>query len=420
MPSVSYSNMNCADNNMKILTISTLYPNNRQPRHGIFVETRMRKLKQMYPDCQITVIAPVPWFPFSASAFGDYKQYAGVNTVEERFGIHIYHPRYLALPGIGMYSNPWTLYLSLKNQVCNLLKQGMRFDIIDAHYIYPDAVAAVWLAQMLNLPITATARGSDITELPNYAWPRKRICKALSKVDAAIGVCQALVDDMQSLQPLLKHPLTIRNGVDTQLFYPEPGRDALRKQLGYNGFSLLSVGHLIERKGHDKIINLLAQLDDLQLHIAGDGPLEQQLRTQANRMGLSHRVHFIGHQSQAQLRQHYTAADCMVLASSREGWANVLLEAMACGCPVVATPAGGTPEVIAHPHAGIVSKDFSVEALLSALLTLKQNMPAREDVSAYARTLSWDQSIILLKQTFDNVLEQRDNSAAAQGEQHVR
>ena len=403
---------------MKILTISTLYPNNRQPRHGIFVETRMRKLKQMYPGCQITVIAPVPWFPSSASVFGNYQQYAGVNTIEERFAIKIYHPRYLALPGIGMYSNPWTLYLSLKKQVLNLIKQGMQFDVIDAHYIYPDTIAAVWLAQALNLPITATARGSDITELPAYSWPRRRIFKALSKVDVAIGVCQALVDDMKSLQPALKHAITIRNGVDTQLFYPEPERDILRQQLGYSGFSLLSVGHLIKRKGHDKVISLLAQLDNVQLHIAGDGPLEHELRAQVSRLGLSQRVHFIGHQSQAQLRQHYTAADCMVLASSREGWANVLLEAMACGCPVVATPAGGTPEVIAHPHAGIVSHDFSVEALLSALLTLKQNMPAREDVSAYARTLSWDQSIILLKQTFENVLQQRDNFAEVRGEQN--
>jgi glycosyltransferase involved in cell wall biosynthesis len=242
----------------------------------------------------------------------------------------------------------------------------------------------------------------------------------LHKVDIAIGVCQALVDRMKNLQPNLKQAITIRNGVDTSLFYPEPEREQLRAQLGYRGYCLLSVGNLVAVKCQDKIISLLTKFDDVQLYIVGDGPLEQQLKAQVQQLNLTQRVHFIGYQSQAQLRQHYTAADCMVLASNSEGWANVLLEAMACGCPVVATPAGGTPEVIAHPHAGVVSKDFSVESLLSALLTLKQNAPAREDVSAYARALSWDQSITLLKQTFDKVLQQRSNSAADQREQHVR
>lgn len=390
---------------MNILTISTLYPNNRQPRHGIFVETRLRKLKQQYPDCNITVVAPVPWFPFSTSMFGRYQQYAGINAVENRSGINIYHPTYLALPGIGMYCNPWTLYLSVKKQVSSLLKQGVRFDIIDAHYIYPDAVAAVWLAQQLGLPITATARGSDINLLPNYVWPRRLIRKALQKVDVAIGVCQALADKMTSLQPNLKQAITIRNGVDTSLFYPEPQREQLRVQLGYRGYCLLSVGNLVAVKCQHKIITLLTKFDDVQLYIAGDGPLEQQLKTQVAQLNLAQRVHFIGYQSQQQLRQHYTAADCMVLASNSEGWANVLLEAMACGCPVVATPAGGTPEVIAHPDAGVVSKDFSVDALQDALAKLRKTAPSRDSVQAYASKLSWDASVHLLKHTFDQAIQ---------------
>lgn len=405
---------------MNILTVSTLYPNNLQPRHGIFVETRLRKLKQAYPQCNITVLAPIPWFPFSTVFPAKYPQFSAIEQQQSRHGISIYHPAYLALPGLGMYCNPWTLYRSLKKQVMALVKQGRRFDIVDAHYIYPDAVAAVWLAQELGLPITATARGSDINLLPRYTWPRALIRRALAKVDVAIGVCQALTTQIRQLQPAVKQSITIRNGVDTALYYPLSEREQLRSELGYKHFCLLSVGNLVALKGHDKTIALLTQLPDAQLFIAGEGPLLPQLQAQVKQLGLSQRVHFLGYQTQQQLHQHYNAADCLVLASSSEGWANVLLEAMACGCPVVATPAGGTPEVVAHPHAGVLSTDFSADALLSALLTLQQNMPARDDVSAYASTLSWDQSIVLLKQTFDTLVQQHGNGGLAEGKRYVR
>lgn len=391
---------------MNILTVSTLYPNNLQLRHGIFVETRLRQLKQKFPNCNITVIAPVPWCPILSSVTSRYPRYRDIQPMQSCDDINVYHPRYLALPAVGMYINPWSLYLSLKKQVKALLRQGLQFDIIDAHYIYPDAVAASWLADVLNIPLAATARGSDINLLPAYAWPRALIRRALAKTDVAIGVCQALTTKICQLQPAVKRSITIRNGVDIRMFYPLEQRLQLRQQLGYQGFCLLSVGNLVDVKCHDKTISLLTQMPDVQLYIAGEGPLKQQLISQVAQLGLSGRVHFLGYQTQQQLQQHYTAADCMVLASSSEGWANVLLEAMACGCPVVATPAGGTAEVLAHPDAGVVCDGFSSSALLTALLAIRQNMPDRRKVSAYASTLDWEESVALIEHTFTQVIQQ--------------
>lgn len=390
---------------MNILTVSSLFPNNLQPRHGIFVETRLRKFADKYRDCKITVIAPIPWCPFFSTKSERFVPYNDIVAQESRHNITVIHPRYLALPGLGMYCNAFTLYLSLKKQVQLLEKQGKKFDIIDAHYIYPDAIAATWLAKDLNVPIAATARGSDINILPSYAWPRALIRRTLAKIDVAIGVCEALTEKMRQLQPQIKNSVTIRNGVDTAMFYPLKQREQIRSRLGYQQFCILSVGNLVTLKGHDKTIALLTQMADTHLYIAGEGVQKQQLKQQVQQLGLSGRVHFLGHQSQQQLLEHYNAADCLVLASSSEGWANVLLEAMACGCPVVATPAGGTPEVIAHPHAGIVTEDFSFKALLSGLATLRQNMPQRENVAAYAAKLSWDESVTLLKSTFEHAIQ---------------
>ncbi|GAL05258.1 glycosyltransferase [Photobacterium aphoticum] len=125
---------------MKLLTITTLYPNASDPKHGIFVETRLRHLQQHYPDVACTVIAPVPWFPFRHPMFGHYAHYADVPLKETRHGITIYHPRYLVIPKVGMQLLPAALHHCILKQVRQLLQQGQDFDCIDGHYYYPEAL----------------------------------------------------------------------------------------------------------------------------------------------------------------------------------------------------------------------------------------------------------------------------------------
>jgi teichuronic acid biosynthesis glycosyltransferase TuaC len=88
----------------------------------------------------------------------------------------------------------------------------------------------------------------------------------------------------------------------------------------------------------------------------------------------------------------FSAADALILASSREGWANVLLESMACGTPVVATRVNGTPEVVASPVAGRLADVRDVEHLKQALLSLLNDYPDRADVRRYAEKFSWDET----------------------------
>ncbi len=106
---------------MKILTVTTLYPNVVQHRHGIFIENRMRHLLGQYQNIQLKVVAPVPYFPFKHKIFGKYSKLTDVPYKEERFGIEIYHPRYLVIPKIGMHLTPYFLYRSVKKTVSNKL-----------------------------------------------------------------------------------------------------------------------------------------------------------------------------------------------------------------------------------------------------------------------------------------------------------
>jgi glycosyltransferase involved in cell wall biosynthesis len=150
------------------------------------------------------------------------------------------------------------------------------------------------------------------------------------------------------------------------------------------------VGHLIERKGHELVIGALAELPDVDLLIAGAGPEEGALRRLAVQLGVNSRVRFLGALPQARLREVYAGVDALVLASSREGWANVLLEAMACGTPVAASKVWGTPEVVAAPEAGELMPERSAAGVAEAVRRLRAAPRDRSATRRYAERFSWE------------------------------
>ena len=375
---------------MRVLLFSSLYPSAVRPIHGIFVETRLRELIKT-GQVEAKVVAPVPWFPSTAQRFGEYARFAATPRFEQRNGIDVYHPRYVLLPKVGMNLAPYTMALGALTTVKRLHQEGFDFDLIDAHYYYPDGVAAGLLAKWLGKPFVVTARGTDINLIPEYPFPRARILDTAARASASIGVCQALMDTLRDLgaDPTKLH--TLRNGVDLQRFAPEPRKKA-RQRLGLAlaGQYLLSVGHLIERKGHHLAIESLVELPGVTLLIAGSGPEEAALKALAQRLDVAERVHWAGVVPQTELKWWYSAADALTLCSSREGWANVLLEAMACGTPVIASNIWGTPEVVSTPAAGLLMARRDASSLAVAWRDLMVITPERMATRRHAEGFSWD------------------------------
>ena len=376
---------------MKVLLFSTLYPSEQRPIHGIFVETRLRELMNT-GRVDARVVAPVPWFPFKSDRFGEYAKFGATARHEIRHGLEVHHPRYFLPPRIGMTLAPFSMALGALGTVHRLRREGFDFELIDAHYYYPDGVAAALLARWFNTPLVVTARGTDLNLMPQYAIPRRLILNTAKLAGASIGVCQALMDQLHELgaEPGKLH--TLRNGVDLKKFTPEPRGDA-RRRLGLDAGKryLLSVGHLIERKGHFVAIDALALMaPDVCLLVVGEGPERAMLEAQAKRLGLGARVHFAGMVAQQDLKWWYSAADALTLCSSREGWANVLLESMACGTPVVATNIWGTPEVVSNPAAGVLMESRTPKALSQAWMKLVSAYPAREATRLHAESFSWE------------------------------
>jgi teichuronic acid biosynthesis glycosyltransferase TuaC len=375
-----------ADAPINILTTTTLFPNAVQTAHGIFVETRLRRLLAN-GRVRARVLAPVPWVPPCVPK-AEWARLRQIPGQEQRNGITADHPRYLVVPKVGMNLTPYTLYAAMKKRLAQLIAAGEKYDVIDAHYFYPDGVAAVWLGKAFNIPVTITARGTDINLIPEYARPRRLILEAARDAGALITVCQALKDRLVELGAPSSKITTLRNGVDLEIFQMMD-RASLRKKWDLNGFVLASVGLLIERKGHDLAIAAMPQIPDATLLIVGSGPERAALEKLAERLGVKDRVRFLGVLDQKTLREIYNCADALILASSREGWANVLLEAMACGTPVLASAVWGTPEVVARPEAGLLLKNRDAASIVVAAAQLRNVLPDRAATRRYAEQFDW-------------------------------
>jgi teichuronic acid biosynthesis glycosyltransferase TuaC len=375
---------------LRTVTFTTLYPNLVRPRHGIFIEQRLRHLVAS-GEVESRVVAPSAWFPSGDARFGSWSVFGRVPAVEMRYGIVARHPRYLLLPKVGMTAAPMSIALAARPVLQDMLRQGYDFDVIDSYYLYPEGVAAALLGLWLNRPVILSALGDDAITLPSFPLPRRMILWAVGHAAGVTTVCQALKDRLVEVGAPEEKIRVVLHGVDLEMFRPVD-REAVRRRLGLSGRVLLVVGHLINRKGQHLVVQALPHLPGTTLILAGDGWMEGKLQQMARDFGVADRVRFLGNVEQEDLRDYYGAADALVLASSREGIANVLIESMACGTPVIATPVWGTPEAVSVPEAGVLMRDRSVEALVEAAQRLFGSEPDRAATRRHAETFTWERT----------------------------
>lgn len=369
---------------VRLLTFSTLYPNAAQPVHGVMVENRLRHLLGT-GEVTARVIAPIPWFPSTSPRFGSYAVFARAPRDETRNGLAVAHPRFVVIPKIGAGAAPLLLASAAHAAVA---REAANFDVIDAHYFYPDGVAAALIAKRLGKPLVITARGSDINVLPQTPIPRRWIRWAAERANAIITVSAALRDALRGLDVRNARIEVLRNGVDLAQFAPLERMEARRLLRWEDGQVIISVGKLLEAKGHDLVIRALASIPETKLVIVGEGPFRHELERLAKEQGVAERVHLLGEVPHAELRTYYCAADVAVLASAREGMPNVVLESLACGTPTVATDVGGIGEVLPD-FAGALLRERTVAAVRAGLERVLRVRPARDAIRRHAEGFGW-------------------------------
>lgn len=375
----------------RVLLFSSLYPSSERPGHGIFVQTRLRELLAT-GAIDARVVAPVPWFHSTNLRHGDHARMARTPARETLHGIDTWHPRYLLPPKVGMHIAPFMMAAGAARTLRKIVSEGFDFDAIDAHYFYPDGVAAALLAWWFDKPLVVTARGSDVNLIAQYALPRRMMRWAARRADSTIAVSHALAARMSEIGMPAQRIQVLRNGVDLARFSPQPQAES-RRRLGWPDVpTLLAVGNLVENKGQHLAVEALRALPGFRLCLVGDGPQSAALQAQARQLGVADRVLFCGRVEQERLSLYYSAADMLVLPSSREGSPNVVLESMASGTPVVATAVGGTPELVSEPVAGRLTADRSAAQLAVAVRALWAQGIDRQAVRAHASRFGWDET----------------------------
>lgn len=393
-----------------LVVFSSLFPSSVRPGAGLFIRERMFRVAGTRP---LAVVSPQPWFPGQGLVRlwrPDYRPQAP--ALEIQHGIRVYHPRFLALPGFMRRWDGASMALASFLLVRRLKHQGAK--LLDAHFAYPDGEAATRLGRWLRLPVTVTLRGTEARHARDPVL-RPRLARALRAAARVFAVSGSLASLARDLGVPAERVEVVGNGVDISRFAPVD-RAAARAHFALpdDASVLVSVGGLVERKGMHRVIDclpaLVARHPALHYLIVGaggpEGDMRGELDAQVARLGLVERVHFAGELPPDTIKWALSAGDVFVLATRNEGWANVFLEAMACGLPVVTTDVGGNAEVVCRPELGRVVPFGDAAALSAALDNALATAWDRDAILAYARANQWDSRIAQLLRAYDTLIDE--------------
>jgi|GEM_PF-331397 len=422
---------------MKILVLTDMFPSKEDPTLGIFVQELTNAIANKN---QVVVIYPQIWNPLSIkpyktsmsprsvqenknvfarsvndeaiskeeilrSAQNDSEQKVRDNdskvSSEERNGnyhsqtngIEVYRPKLFIPPkGDRLFFRTIAFFLVAFPLIKNLAKK-FHFDLIHAHMACPAGFVAVLLGMILRKPVIVTAHGSDIHSFPQYFFLKHLIRFTLKRATKIVAVSWSLKDLIMKIAGSQKNLLVIRNGTKPEKFFP---MDKMKTRQMFNLPThekiILCISSLTPTKGIDILLRAFADINDgcSNLMILGKGELELQLKTLAKDLHIENRVFFIGSRNHDEIPLWLNACDVLCLSSHCEGFPTVIVEAFACGKPVVATKVGGVPEAVANESLGILVEPGNKEELALALHEALKKEWNHQAIAEYGKRFSWD------------------------------
>jgi glycosyltransferase involved in cell wall biosynthesis len=371
---------------LRVLTLSTLFPDASRPNFGIFVERQALSLAAR-GDVDIRIVVPrgIPLWPLDRLA--RYRTIRDLPERERWKGLEVRRPAFLNLPGTG-----GRFHAALIERALVPALEGIRrefaFDLIAAEFFFPDGPAAVTLGKRFDVPVSITARGSDIHYWSKAPGVARQVCAAGYAADGMLAVSEAMRDDMIALGMPGERIEPIVTGVELTRFHPRDRAQA-KRSLGVTGPLVVSLGALIPLKGHDILVDAVARLPGVNLWIAGEGPEQARLTGQIAKLGLGDRVRLLGGVPHDEVPLLAAAADAMALASEREGLANAWMEALASGTPIVVPDVGGARQLLRGSDAGGRIAARTPEGFAEAIAALLASPPDPEAVRAIVEPFTW-------------------------------
>lgn len=369
--------------------VTTLFPDATRPNFAIFVERSMAALARQ-PDIGLTIIAPVGIPPWPMSLHPRYRALRALPEVEQWHSMTVHRPRFTLIPRMAA-RNAAAVARAVMPVASALASEG-KLDVLQAQFFWPDGPATQAVAHALDIPYSVKARGSDISLWARHGTIAPRIIAAANAADGLLSVAESLKQDMISLGIRGDHNSVHHTGIDPARFRPLDRAEARRRwQVADDQRMVLTVGALTRRKGQRLVLDALRQLPDNTLYcLAGGGEDAELLTRTARDAGLADRVRLLGIVGHGDLPSLYAAADVMALASESEGLANVWVEALACGVPLVVADIPPAHDVVVNADCGrIVAPDG--HAIAHAIQSVLDDPPGRAALSAatHAR-FDWD------------------------------
>jgi teichuronic acid biosynthesis glycosyltransferase TuaC len=375
---------------LRVLVVTKIFPNAAEPLSSPFNRQQFAALGRR---CDVEVLATIPWFP-GAAAFARWSaagRLTGVPAREIIDGLQVRHPRFLFLPRFG-HGFAGALYTA--SLAPTVLRHYRGVDVVLGSWAYPDGVAAVALGALLGAPSVVKLHGSDVNVVAAMRGPRRILRFALPRATRVVAVSRALAEEAHRIGVARERIHVVENGVDKALFHPRdraPARAALG--LRSDGKLIVSVGRLERSKGAVDLLAAFARVaprrPDLALALVGDGAAREECRELAAAIG--GQVSVVGARPLAEVPQWMAASDLVTLPSWNEGSPNAVLEALACGRPVVASRVGGVPEIITTPSLGELVPARDPAALAAAIERVADGTWDAPAIAASARG-SWDDS----------------------------
>jgi teichuronic acid biosynthesis glycosyltransferase TuaC len=379
---------------MRVLIVTKIFPNSVEPLSSPFNRQQFAALSRL---CDVEVLATIPWFPGS-SALGRWSAAGRLSSVPAREnidGLRVRHPRFVFLPKLGhAVSGP--LYAA--SLAPTVLPYSGRVDVVLGAWAYPDGFAAVVMADMLGVPAVVKLHGSDMNVVARWPGPRRRLEWALPRAERVVAVSRPLAESAAALGVSPDRIDVVPNGVDRNIFRPADRHEA-RRALGLpqDVPLVLYLGHLSEQKGAFDLLRAFnarrGRLRGAQLVMVGDGAGAVACQALARELGVP--ASFIGAQPHETIPTFLAACDLLSLPSWNEGMPNVVVEALACGRPVVATSVGGIPDVVTEGLGALVPPR-DPEALGDALVRTLETPHDAARISAALDRLDWDGSARML------------------------
>jgi len=394
---------------LRVLLFTNLFPTPQDPTRGIFTWQLAQEIREL---CDLTVVCPLPWFPRwpILRRFTQWYGFALVPTEYDVRGIHVYSPKYPMLPRISEPMLGVLMFLGTLATVWRLHRRK-KFGVINPMWLYPDAVAAGWIGRLLGIPVVPTALGCDVNLFLDERAKRGQILALLRRSPAITAVSEELRERMVAEGIPPSRIATTLNGVDTDLFCVRDKATA-RSVLGLpaEGRAIVYVGRLSEEKGLPTLVEAARRLHqkgrDFKLYLVGDGPLLESLRAKSGGPGIDGCVRFVGREDHHRVPVWLAACDVFCLPSVREGCPNVVLEALSCGRPVVASRVGAIPNLV-HADAGMLVDPNDADQLAAALGLALDHRWDEAQIAASIRGFSWHGAATKYRNAYEDAIRQQ-------------